>query len=180
MRLTSHTGIVGIGEAEPLHSAAEHSLDVAPSVEDRFTAFVDAVEPRLRRALAGAVGIDRAHDAVAAALAWAWEHWDDAEAMDNPAGYLYRVGRSSVRIRPRRRVVFEVPREVRMPDVEPGLVAALKTLSEQQRNAVWLVHGCDWTYAEAADALEVSASALGTHLSRGLAKLRTELGAVDV
>ena len=62
-----------------------------------------------------------------------------------------------------------------IPDVEPGLVDALQALSPMQRQTVWLVHACDWSYAETATALEISASAVGTHLSRGMSKLRQQL-----
>jgi len=159
---------VGLVDHQPPPPSSDH---------ERFTTFVIDTEPRLRRALAGAVGIDRANDAVASALTWAWEHWDQAQSMENLAGYLYRVGRSSVRVRPLKRVRFLVRDQVRLPDVEPGLNAALGELTDAQRHAVWLVHACEWTYAEAAEALGISASAVGTHVSRGLEKLRTQLGA---
>ena len=67
--------------------------------EVEFRAFVTTTEPRLHRALAAALGWDRGRDATADALAYAWEHWPKVRAMANPAGYLYRVGQSSVRRR---------------------------------------------------------------------------------
>lgn len=142
-----------------------------------FSAFVLAVEPRLRRALAGAVGVDRAPDAVAEALAWAWQHWDRVCKMTNPAGYLYRVARSHSRIRPPKRVKFLVEIAATLPEVEPALPGALANLPERQRTVVWLVYACEWSYGEVAEALDISASAVGTHASRGIAALRTELGA---
>jgi DNA-directed RNA polymerase specialized sigma24 family protein len=69
---------------------------------DAFTVFYSETEPQLRRALTAAVGADAGRDATAEALAYGWEHWDRVGAMDNPAGYLYRVGRSKARNRPRR------------------------------------------------------------------------------
>lgn len=150
-----------------------------PTTQDRFTTFVLEVEPRLRRALAGAVGPDSAHDAVADALTWAWENWSQVQAMANPAGYLYRVARSSARTRLPSTIKFLVPDESRIPEVEPGLVDALDALTPQQRNAVWLVHACEWSYQEAAEALDVSASAIGTHVARGLEKLRAQIGGVS-
>lgn len=73
---------------------------------DSFTEFVKQVEPRLRRALPVAYGIERGAEATADALAYAWENWERIEQMDNPAGYLYRVGRSRARPRKQLRPTF--------------------------------------------------------------------------
>jgi DNA-directed RNA polymerase specialized sigma24 family protein len=143
--------------------------------DDEFEAFFREMEPRLRRAFVGSHGVDRAADAVAEALAWGWENWERLQTMENPAGYLYRVGRSRTRTRKRVRLPgFDVRS---MPDVEPGLVPALVGLSRSQRTAVWLVHGCAWRYSEVADAMGISRSAVGTHVSRGLDSLRVAMGA---
>src|SRR4051794_12853309 len=77
---------------------------VPESVDDSdgFCEFVGAVEPRLRRALVAAYGSDAGREAAADALAWAWQHWDRVRAMDNPGGYLWRVGQTAVRRTTRR------------------------------------------------------------------------------
>jgi RNA polymerase sigma-70 factor (ECF subfamily) len=139
-----------------------------------FTTFAADVEPRLRRALAGARARDEVPDAVAEALAYAWEHWDRISAMGNPRGYLYRVALS--RSRQRKSVDLPPPASLGLPEVEPRLVPALLALSESQRTAVWLTKACGWTYAEAAEAMGISASAVGTHVSRGLESLRADIG----
>jgi DNA-directed RNA polymerase specialized sigma24 family protein len=41
--------------------------------------------------------------------------------------------------------------------------------------AVWLVHACEWRYAEVAEALGTSASMVGNHVARGMDRLRREL-----
>ena len=148
-----------------------------------FEGFVVDAEPRLRYALVAAVGREKGRDATAEALAYGWEHWTEVKAMTNPVGYLYRVGRSRVRVR-RRRITFDsmpmldVPfaGTSRIPDVEPGLVSALHALSERQRIAVFLIHGMDWTRNEVADLLGISVNSVGSHLDRGLRKLRIQLG----
>lgn len=166
-------------------SRGERSTSVSPrllggpTAETRFTSFVYEVEPRLRRALVATLGQDATHDAVAEALTYAWEHWHRVESMQNPAGYLYRVARSRVRERRPATIKFLVPDEARLPEVEPGLVGALESLSPQQRAAVWLVHGCEWSYQETAEALDISASAVGTHVARGLDKLRSRIGGLS-
>ena len=140
-----------------------------------FEAFVAEAEPRLRRALIGAVGTDRVGDAVAEALAYAWENWATVSLFDNPVGYLYRVGQSKVR----RRKVPTLRSMVApgIPEIEPGLPLALMKLPVKQRTAVWLAHGCEWTHREIADALDISPSTVSTHVNRGLDALRRQLGA---
>ena len=145
---------------------------------ERFEAFFRDAEPRLRRAFVGTHGTDRAADATAEALAWAWDHWSQVNAMSNPMGYLFRVGQSKTR--PRRTPRLPAPELVGEPDLDPGLVPALLRLSPAQRTAVWLVHGCQWRYAEVAEAMGVSASAVGTHVSRGIESLRRSLTVAEV
>ena len=142
-----------------------------------FTSFVARVEPRLRRALTALRGPELGRDATAEALAWAWANWSSIEEMANPVGYLYRVGSS--RTRPRRERGLPVPEPAEGHGYEPGLGPALAALSERQRAAVVLVHGCGWTHQEVADALGVSRSSVGTHVDRAMARLRHELGADD-
>lgn len=142
-----------------------------------FTSFVVEVEPRLRRALTALRGRELGRDATAEALAWAWANWAAVEEMANPVGYLYRVGSSRTRPRHERGILAPEPAEGH--GYEPGLHPALARLSERQRAAVVLVHGCGWTHQEVADALRVSRSSVGTHVDRAMARLRHELGADD-
>ena len=95
--------------------------------------------------------------------------------MDNPSGYLYRVGCSKTRRR-RSRVLFDAPTAPGEPEVEPALAAALARLSAHQRTAVVLVKGYGWELHEVADLTGTSVSTVNTHVRRGLDRLRTELG----
>jgi RNA polymerase sigma-70 factor (ECF subfamily) len=142
-----------------------------------FRAFVMATEPRLHRALAAALGWDRGREATADALAYAWEHWPKVRAMANPAGYLYRVGQSSVRRR-KVPVLFERPPSTDWL-YEPTLVGLLADLPERQRVAVVLVHGFGWTPREVSELTGLSPSTIHTHLERGLTKLRAALEVAD-
>ena len=137
-----------------------------------FDDFVRDATPRLLRALASCRG-EAAGDAVAEALAYAWEHWDDVRDMHNPLGYLFRVGQS--RTRRRRRPHLPPPEQVGVPEVEPALIPALLELPETQRVAVWLVHACQWRYAEVAEAMGTTTSMVGNHVRRGLERLRAAL-----
>lgn len=145
----------------------------SPTTDLDFEDFVVEVRPRLVRAFVSCRGIADAYDAAAEALAYGFEHWDRLKVMDNPAGYLYRVGRS--RTRQRRKVRLPPPAEICLPDIAPELVPALLNLPETQRTAVWLVHACGWSYAEVAEAMETSVSMVGNHVTRALKALRSQL-----
>lgn len=137
-----------------------------------FEAFASEARPRLVRALAPIRG-DEAVDAAAEALAYAWENWSEIRTMGNPVGYLYRVGQSRTRMR--RVPKLPEPESVGLPDVEPRLIPALLHLPDTQRTAVWLVHACQWHYAEVAEALGTTTSMVGNHVARGMARLREAL-----
>ena len=141
---------------------------------EQFEMFVLDVEPQLRKALAGHLPEGSVADAVAEALAYAWEHRDRILSMERPAGYLYRVAQTSGRRRKQGWLPWAG--EDAMPDVEPGLPAALASLPDGQARAVWLVSACGWTHSEAGEALGVTASTVSTQVQRGLMRLRTSLG----
>jgi RNA polymerase sigma factor (sigma-70 family) len=145
--------------------------------ETAFGAFFSVAEPRLRRALVAAYGPERGREAAAEALAFAWEHWGELQAMTNPIGYLYRVGQSRTRSR-KNRAVFERP-DASEPWVEPGLANALARLSDRQRVAVVLVHGFGWSLREVADLTGTATTTVQNHVERGLARLRAALEALD-
>lgn len=142
-----------------------------------FEHFVQTVGPKLRAALVAAYGPDNGMDAAAAALSYGWEHWDRLSKMENPAGYLYRVGQTSAHRSVPRVPILPEPAPTEIPDFEPGLLPALEDLTEPQRVAVVLVHGFGWTRTDVAKLLDVSHSTVRTHLARGLNKLQTALEA---
>ena len=123
--------------------------------------------------LTAARGFDQGREATAEALAWAWEHWVQVRGMDNPTGYLFRVGQS--RTRTRKTPTLVVRATWSDPLVEPRLAQALTDLSEQQRTAVVLVHAYGWTLREVAELHGITVSTVQTHLERGLFKLRMAL-----
>ncbi|HSQ36715.1 MAG TPA: sigma-70 family RNA polymerase sigma factor [Acidimicrobiia bacterium] len=145
------------------------------TVEEAFTVFMRDAQPRVLVALAAAFGPEAANDASAEAFAYAWEHWDRVGGMDNPAGYVYRVGRS--RVRPRKPVTVCPPPPVNpSPLVEPKLVSALGRLSARQRAAVVLTEGFGYSLSEVAELLGVHPSSVRRHRERALRKLRSGLG----
>jgi DNA-directed RNA polymerase specialized sigma24 family protein len=151
--------------------------------QSEFATFFEEAEPRLRRALVAAYGPDEGREACAAALAYAWEHWDEVSVMSNPTGYLYRVGQSSRK--PRKQpppwlagVDPATGDERGGPAVEPALLPAMRDLTEHQRVSVLLVHGYGWTHDEVASTLGIGVSSVRNHLRRGLDHLRARLGEV--
>ena len=150
--------------------------------EDTFTMFVRENQDRIRHALAAGFGVEVGHDAAEEALVYAWQHWDEVVGMRNPAGYVYRVGHRLAQKMARRRsipVSFPEVGTVNPIVVEPGLPAALASLSARQRSVVVTVHGYGLSQREAAELLGISRSSVQRHLDRGLAKLRESLGVAD-
>jgi RNA polymerase sigma-70 factor (ECF subfamily) len=140
--------------------------------------FVKDTEPKLSYALAGAYGVQVGREATADAIAYAWEHWADLKEMENPAGYLYRVGQTAAR----KYIMFMKPGPLfpavnssKLPHVEPGLPAALESLSDAQRTAVVLLHSEEWSEREVAGLMDVDRSTVRSHRDRGLKKLRNAL-----
>jgi RNA polymerase sigma factor (sigma-70 family) len=144
---------------------------------DPFDAFVRLTEPRLREALSATLGSEPGRDATAEALIYAWQHWSKVQAMANPVGYLYVVGRNRGRRWGRRRSVVLRPLDSQeAPWVEPQLPMALDHLPHQQRVVVMLLYCFEWTMSEVAELLGVSKSTVQSHAERGLAALRDEMG----
>lgn len=139
-----------------------------------YDAFFREAEPRLRRAYGGRLSPDHVGDAVSAALEFAWKNWDRVASMEYPVPYLFRVGLSKSRRRKQGRLPASPP--VEMVHVEPTLVSSMQRLSRRQREVVWLVEACEWTPTETAEALGLSLSAVRTHRTRGLERLRHHLG----
>jgi RNA polymerase sigma factor (sigma-70 family) len=144
---------------------------------DSFTEFFSDVEPKLRRALTAALGAEVGREACAEALAYGWEHWDRLRLIDNPAGYLYRVGRGRGRRMRTSRRVSVAPVAVESASwFEPGLVDALQRLPEKQRVVVSLMHGYGWSMAEVAELLGVGKSTVQSYDDRAMKRLRRQMG----
>lgn len=141
-------------------------------IGQEFSRFVAEVEPRLSRALIAAYGYEVGHESARDALVYAWENWEQISAMDNPVGYLFRVGQSRSRSYRRRPVTFPNVNPSELPHVEPNLPRALAELSDRQRVALVLIHIHDMTEREAAAAMGISRASVRRHAERALAKLR--------
>lgn len=143
---------------------------------DSHPSRIRELDRKLVLALTSAYGPEIGREAAAEALVYLSGHRERILAMDNPGGYLYRVGQSKARRFFRRRPAVPEASEQTPPWFEPNLVPALRAISPRQRVAVVLVHGYEWTQQEVADLLGISRSAVQRHLERGLVKLRAALG----
>jgi RNA polymerase sigma factor (sigma-70 family) len=146
--------------------------------EATYERFADEFARPLKEALTASFGHELGDEATAEALAYGWEHWDRIRDMANPRGYLFRVGQNHAKGILRRRML---PVRRAISDsfeawFEPELVPALRSLSEQQRTAVVLIHGFGWTITEVAELFGVTLSTVRSHLDRAMGKLRKRLG----
>ena len=100
-----------------------------------FAEFFEHSERRLRQALVASYGPDVGRESALDAWGWGWEHWAQLQTMENPVGYLYRVGQTAARrlskSPPLIGLAMSAARAMR--DLAPELQPALARLSEQQR-----------------------------------------------
>lgn len=155
-------------------SAPRHP-EYSPSSAAGFEEFFVAIEPQLRQLLVARLGAERGREATAEGLLWALEHWGAARSLKYPVRYLGRVGVSKTRGR-KQAGLAQADNHQSSGLTEPGLMRALTRLSRRQREAVVLVCAYEWRLNEVARATGSSVSSVNTHLRRGLAKLRLDLG----
>lgn len=147
-----------------------------------FETFCVHEQPSLTRALV--MALDRrelGRDATAEALTRAWERWDHVSSLDNPAGWVYRVGLNwgRSRLRKRRREVSTafVPERTQSPtDHDDRVTTAIAGLSHDHRDVVVARYYLDWSEAQIAAALDVPAGTVKSRLHRALQHLEAELG----
>lgn len=137
-----------------------------------YDEFVLMAGNRLRAALVSTYGLEVGIESTSDALAYGWEAWERIQGMDNPVGYLYRVGQTAAARHRRRPPMLDRPAPDELPEFEPALVPSLEQLSEQQRVCVLLIHAYGWTQADAAELLDLRPATVRTHLERGMAKLQ--------
>ncbi len=169
------------------HKSAESVLPAHANVSaqtvghsDPYVEFVEANRSHLRQAFVARFGVEVGCEATSDAMAYAFEHWERVATMENPVGYLYRVGQSSARrhFRWSRPLMLPPPDVGRVPEIEPGLAKALINLSNERRVIVLLIHAHDWPHGQVAEFLDISLTKVRNELHRGLQQLRNDLGQV--
>ena len=144
--------------------------------DDTYATFVAETQGSLRHALVAAFGVEAGREATADALAYGWANWERLRKMENPAGYLFRVGQRKARRGMRPRLLFPALPADDLPWVEPKLPGALRQLTKKQRVAVVLVHGFAMTQKETGELLGITPGSVQRHVERGLHKLRNAMG----
>ena len=144
-----------------------------------FDRFVRVEGEQVRRALVARYGVEIGSEVAADAMAAAWERWAEFRVMDNPAGYLFRIGQS--RARPH---VRWATRGRLFPgyDLRPisedsadlvDLLRSLRRLTPDQRTALLLVKSYGYSHREVAELLDINEGAVNNLVHRGLARLRS-------
>jgi RNA polymerase sigma-70 factor (ECF subfamily) len=126
-----------------------------------------------------------AAEAVDEAMARAYQRWHRVQALDNPGGWVYRVGlnwaRSILRRSRRRPPVWMTSGSANgEPDaVDPIIDRALARLSVEQRAVVVCRLLIGYSEAQTADALGLRPGTVKSRLARATARLQSLLSPLD-
>ncbi|MEW2381059.1 sigma factor-like helix-turn-helix DNA-binding protein [Micromonospora sp. NPDC047707] len=155
--------------------------DADPAVP--FERFYRAHVDRIHRALALATGdVGLAREAADEAMARAYARWDRVRQLDNPAGWVFRVGLNWAtswwrKVR-RERPPAPGDRGAAVSGPDPAGMAArsaLDRLPTAQRAVIVCRVLLDLSTAETAAVLDLTEGTVKSRLSRGLAGLRAAL-----
>ncbi|WP_189329040.1 RNA polymerase sigma factor [Actinoplanes ianthinogenes] len=147
---------------------------------DGFEAFYRANVDRVYRALAVTLRRDElAGEATAEAMARAYTRWSVVSRLDNPAGWVFRVGLNYAtswwrKVRRERPPADEAAHPG--PELTESAIfvrEALAQLPTPQRAVITCRILLDLTTAETAAALSISEGTVKSRLSRGLSSLRS-------
>lgn len=157
-------------------------LDTGPR---DFTAFYEQTRASVARALALTLGdAELAGEAADEAMVRAYQRWRQVGSLDNPGGWVYRVGLNWSRSVLRRRKVARrhVQREIHteQPTVgDPAVAAALDQLSVDHRAVVVCRHLLGWSEQQTADALQLPPGTVKSRLHRAMRELEQRLDHLD-
>jgi RNA polymerase sigma factor (sigma-70 family) len=152
-----------------------------------FPEFYSAHVHRIYKALAVTLGNDDlAREAVDEAMTRAYAHWRRVQGLDNPAGWVFRVGfnwaTSWWRKVRREQGVLTEDRHPHTAATDPAVFAAQEALARlplAQRAVIVCRVLLDLSTAETASALGISEGTVKSRLSRGLSALRQVLEGGD-
>ncbi len=154
----------------------------------RFDTFFQEEHERLFKALYFVTG--NRHDAeevMQDAFLKLWERWDSIHEIEDPTGYLFRVGLNGFRMR-RRRAAMSIRKVVPAPEardlfldaeMRTDVRAMLLGLTPRQRAALLLVDLLGYPSEQAGSILGVRPSTVRALATQGRRALRAEEGARD-
>ncbi|MEO6125216.1 MAG: sigma factor-like helix-turn-helix DNA-binding protein [Ilumatobacteraceae bacterium] len=157
--------------------AAEAALEV-PTRTSTFERFYCVNRGTVARALALTLrDSDLASDATDEAMARAFERWDSVERLDNPVGWVYRVGlnwsRSFLRRATRPTPIWLVSNETSIDPagMDPAVDRALGELTVDQRAVVVCRLLIGYSEAQTAQALGIRSGTVKSRLNRAKSRL---------
>jgi RNA polymerase sigma-70 factor (ECF subfamily) len=180
----AHGAVEGVveGAVEGLVEGLVKGEAAGPAKGEPFEEFYRGQGDGVYRALAVALGdADLAREAADEAMLRAYARWSSVGAMDNPGGWVFRVGlnwatswwRRTRRERPL--PVEERHPQVAGPDADTDAVTALAALPLAQRAVVVCRVLLELSTAETATVLGIAEGTVKSRLARALAGLRTTL-----
>ncbi len=173
----------GTGETPPLrHSAGAPAGEIAiVAIPMTFVDFYRDQRVPVARALAVTLN-ERAlaEEAADEAMTRAYQHWKKVSGLDNPGGWVYRVGLNWACSFLRRRKRAEPPApghgvSEQPSPAEPAVIAALKVLPVDQRAVVVCRYLLGFSERETAAALGIRPGTAKSRTARALSRLRDEL-----
>lgn len=171
-----------IGEPRPRREEVprmigEMTFPVSDSVAD-FDEFYVAARRAVGRALAVTLrDVDLAADAVDEAMVRAYQRWETVGRLDNPAGWVYRVGLNHARSR-LRRLMRRLPAHRESEEftvADPSIDEALSKLSYDHRAVVVCRLLFGWSEAQTASALDIRPGTVKSRLHRATNQLQRHL-----
>jgi RNA polymerase sigma factor (sigma-70 family) len=154
---------------------------VAPSITRavlEFDTFYATARQSVGRALALTLrDVDLASDAVDEALVRAYQRWDHVGRLDNPSGWVYRVGLNYARSRVRR-LLRRPPATADRTEftvADPAIARAIDELSIEHRAVVVCRLLLGWSEAQTASALKIRPGTAKSRLHRATAQLEQSL-----
>jgi RNA polymerase sigma-70 factor (ECF subfamily) len=151
-----------------------------------FDSFFEEEHERLYKALYFVTGNRQdAEELMQDAFLKLWERWDSIDQLEDPTGYLFRIGLNAFRMR-RRRASMSVRKLVPLPeardpfldvDMRTDVRAMLLALSPRQRAALLLMDLLGYPSDQAARIMRVTPSTVRALATKGRRVLRAMEGA---
>lgn len=159
------------------------AADASPAAADFDAFYLASFADMMAVAYAHTGDLSEAQDLCQEAFTRAWQRWNAVARYDNPAAWVRRVvvnlamsrwrHLTVVRTHQRRERIMDVPA---LGPEHVAVVAALRTLPADQRQAVVLHYIVDMPVAEIAQEMGVPAGTVKSWLHRGRAALAANLG----